>query len=490
VLQPWQQFLLGGAFGWKRADGLRRFREVHLEVARKNGKTELAGGVADYLLCADGEKGAEVYVTATKRDQARLTFDVAKDMAAGSPLLAGRLKRYQASITHPPTGSKLVPLGADADTLDGLNPSGAIKDELHKWRSRDLWDVLDTATGARAQPFGLSTTTAGSNRHSIWWERRERCLKVLQGTLADDELFALVYTLDEADDWTDPRVYGKANPNLGVTVQLDELVKRRDEAKETPGLVGAFKRLRLDVPTDAAEAWLDSAVWAACADPIPETELAGRACWGGLDLSQTTDLTAWALAFPPSLADPKWRLLVRHFLPREAIRRRVQKDRVEYDVWAAAGRFILTHGDCADYAAVRRQVLEDAGRFLVRGLAFDRMFALPVIQELQAEGLECVPWGQGFLSLNTPTKELGRLLATRDLAHQGCPVLGWQAANVAVEQDAAGNLKPSKKKSTERIDGIAASVNALGLALAKHAAGPTSAGFYELPDGVDLFGGD
>jgi phage terminase large subunit-like protein len=488
VLQPWQKFLLGCAFGWKRADGTRRFRETHLEVGRKNGKTEVAGGVGLYLTTADGEHGGEVYIAATKRDQARLTFDVAKNMAAGSPLLASRVKRYHSSIAHPASGSKMVPLGADADTLDGLNPSAAIKDELHKWRDRNLWDVLDTATGARAQPFGLSTTTAGSNRQSIWWERRERVLKVLQGTFDDDELFGLVYTLDDEDDWTDERTYGKANPNLGVTVQLDELCKRRDEAKQTPGMIGAFKRLRLDMPTDSAESWLDSAVWAACCDPVDEKDLEGRECWGGLDLSQTTDLTAWALLFPPSIADPKWRLLVRQFLPKDVIRKRVEKDRVPYDVWAEAGLFTLTPGDCVDYGTLKKQVLEDAGRFIVRGLAFDRMFALPVIQDLQGEGLDCVPWGQGFLSLNTPTKEFGRMLAAKEIGHQGNAVLTWEAGNVAVEQDAAGNLKPSKKKSNERIDGIAASMNALGLALAKHSTGAVSAGILEL-ELEDLFGG-
>lgn len=488
-LEPWQQFFVGSVFGWKRADGRRRFREAHLEVGRKNGKTETAAGIALLLVTADGEPGAEVYVAATKKDQARLTFDVAKGMVAGSPLLAKRVTRYTASLGVEATQSKLVPLGADADTLDGLNPSAAIKDELHKWRTRDLWDVLDTATGARRQPLGVSTTTAGSNRQSIWWERRERCLKMLAGTVADDELFALVYTLDDGDDWEDPAVYGKANPNLGVTVRLDELVKRRDEAKQTPGLINAFKRLRLNTPTDAAESWIAADLWKACADPVDEKALEGRDCYGGLDLSQTTDLTAWALVFPPSVADPKWRLLVRQFLPREVIRVRVERDRVRYDLWAETGQLLLTEGDCVDYAAVKWKVLADAGRFVVRGLAFDRMFALPVIQELQAEGLECVPWGQGFLSLNTPTKELGRMLQAKQIAHQGDEVLAWEASNVAVEMDAAGNLKPSKRKSTERIDGIAAAVNALGLALTRCGTGPASAGVYELDLEGDLFGG-
>lgn len=481
-LQPWQMFAMGAAFGWKREDGTRRFREIHLEVARKNGKTEIAAGFALYMLVADGEQGGEVYFAGTKRDQAKIAFEAAKKMAAGSPILKGRITRYESSLSHGKSGSKAVPLGADANTLDGLNPSATIKDELHQWKTRDLWDVLATATGARSQPFGLSATTAGHNKFSIWWERRERCLMMLSGKVKDDELLPLIYTLDDDDDWTDEKNWIKANPNLSVTIRPEEMRQKLEEAKQTPGSIGAFKRLRLNTPTDSAERWIEEEQWDACCDPITEEDLHGRECFGGLDLSQTQDLTGWGLVFPPNDVDPKWRILVRHFMPKEVVRKRSEKDRVPYDQWADERLFILTEGDCVDYARVKAQVIADALAFRLNALAFDRFSALPVIQELQAEGIECIPWGQGYLSLNAATKELSRMIAAALIGHQGDKVLNWQAGNVAIETDPAGNIKPSKRKSGEKIDGFAAIVNALGLAMQKHQAGQTQAGVFEIDD--------
>ncbi|WP_020475249.1 terminase large subunit [Zavarzinella formosa] len=481
-LEPWQKFVLGCAYGWKREDGLRRFREVHLEVARKNGKTEVAAGNSLYLLVVDGEQGGEVYFAATKKEQAEIAFDAAAKMAAKSPILVGRVKVYAGSLVHAASGSKAIPLGADAKTQDGLNPSGISRDELHQWKGRDFWDVLETATGARSQPLGLSITTAGHNKFSIWWERRERCLMMLSKKLDDDELLALIYTLDEGDDWTDLANYIKANPNLGVTVRIEELAKRCEQAKQTPGAVNAFKRLRLNIPTDSAERWIDEEQWAKCRDPIDEAELRGRKCFAALDLSQTLDLTALGLIFPPTGADLRWRYIVRHFLPKDVVRQRSEKDRVPYDQWAAEGLLILTEGNCVDYAAIKLRVIADALVFQIVALAYDRMFALPVIQELQDEGIECIPWGQGYLSMNAPTKELSRQIASGELAHQGDKVLDWEAGNVCIETDAAGNVKPSKRRSGEKIDGFAAMCSGLGVALLKNHEAPTTAGMLEMDE--------
>lgn len=481
VLEPWQKFLIGCLFGWKNADGTRRFREGHLEVARKNGKTETAAAVALKLLIADAEAGAEVYCLATKRDQARLTFDVAKRMASGGAIKS-HLRRMKSSILHEKTGSKIEPLGADADSLDGLNVHGAIKDELHAWKTRELWDVIDTATGARHQPLGLSTTTAGFSRRSIWWERRELGVKLLEGAkgFENDELFPLIYCPDDGDDIEDPAVWVKGNPNIGVTIQPDELGRRLKEAKQTPGQMLAFLRLRLDKPTETATRWLNMERWRDCRDPIDEETLIGRPCYAGLDLSQTTDLTAWALWFPPSADDPMWRLLVRHWVPNDDMVARCARDKVPYDKWADSVSLTLCEGTWVDYGLVRKRIKDDAAKFRLMALAYDNRFAPSLVQNLIEDGIDCVPWNQGVPGMNTATKEFRRMVLAREFCHQGCPLLDWEAENTAVKVNAEGYEKPAKDASSGRIDGIAAAVTGLGLAIHKNGAGPVEAGIMEI----------
>lgn len=488
-LQPWQHFFIGSIFGWLTQDGLRRFREAHLEVARKNGKTETAAAIALKLLAADGEGGAEVYCLATKRDQSRITFDVAKQLASRSPQVSKVLRRMKAAVLHNQTGSKLVPLASDSDSLDGLNVHGAIKDELHAWKSRDLWDVIDTATGARSQPLGVSTTTAGFNRRSIWWERRELGTKLLEGVsgFENDEFLPLIYTLDHDDDWQDEDVWIKGNPSLGVTVKIEEMRKRAAEAKQSPAAQFPFRRLRLDQPTETVTRWLNMARWRECADPISEDKLFGRPCFGGLDLSQTTDLTAFALLFPPAEADPFYRLLVRHWLPIEQIEERELNDKVPYRQWADGNRLTLTAGNWVDYETVKQQIVADHQRFRIITIAYDSRFAPSIIQQLMTMDIDCKPQGQGFYGLNTGTKEFHRMVLARELRHQGCPLLEYEAESTAVEVDSAGNQKPSKSKSNFRIDGIAASVNATEVLNRLAATGAVEAGVYDL--GFDPFGG-
>lgn len=481
VLQPWQEFAVGSMFGWKTAENLRRYREGHLEVARKNGKTEMAAAFALKLLLADGEAGAEVYTLATKRDQARLTFEVAKRLAVGDTFKR-HLRRMKAEIRHESSGGKLEPLGADADSLDGLNVHGAIKDELHAWKNRDLWDVIDTATGARSQPMGLSTTTAGYNRRSIWWERRELCLKMLDGAegFANDELFALVYTPDDDDDFENPSVWAKGNPSLGVTVKGEEIARRLRDAKQSPGQLAAFLRLRLDKVTETATKWLHMGRWKECACPISEELLLGRPCYGGLDLSQTTDLTGWALWFPPAGDDPLWRLLVRHWIPDDELPARMLRDRVPYDQWADDTRLTLCQGTWVDYGLIRKRILEDSQKFALMGLSFDSKFAPSLIQHLMEDGIECTPWNQGVSGMNTACKEFNRMVLAKEFGHQGCPLLEWEAENTAVKQTAEGYQKPDKERSANRIDGIAAAITGLGLAIHKNGAGPVQAGLLEM----------
>lgn len=470
-LQPWQQFVVGSLFGWKRADGTRRFRTGHVEVARKNGKSTLAAGVGLALFLLDGEPGAEVYTAATKRDQAKITHEESKRMVKASPSIRKRVSVFKDNLSVPATNSKYEPLTSEGDSLDGLNVSGAIMDELHAWKLRLLWDVLETATGARDQPLFLITTTAGFDKHSIWWERRELALKVLDGIFDDDSLFAYIATLDEGDDWTDERVWAKGNPGLGVTVKVEELREKCEQARQVPGKQNAFRRLRLNVPTEVSQRWIDMELWDACAGRVDEEELAGRECWAGLDLGRVSDLSALALLFPPDADDPYWYLLLRFWCPEDDVKERSRQDRVPYDLWVSQGLIRTTPGNTTDYGFVQRDVVADAGRFRIREIAFDRTFAGEIIQGLQDEGLDMVAFGQGFLSMAAPTAEFERLLKAAVLRHGGNPVLRWMASNVAVRQDPAGNLKPDKEKSAEKIDGIVAAIMAVGRAVLREEEG-------------------
>lgn len=472
ALQPWQQFAVGSLFGWRRADGTRRFRVGHVEVARKNGKTTLAAGLGLLLLVLDGEPGAEVYAVATKRDQARITHEESVRMVRASRALSKRVAVSRVNLSVAATQSKYEPLTSEGDSLDGLNVHGAVCDELHAWKDRLLWDVLETATGARNQPLFLVTTTAGTSRTGIWWERREIALRAVRARGPedagwDDSVFGLIYTLDEGDDWTDEAVWAKGNPSLGVTVRLEELREKCRQAQESPGKQNPFKRLRLNVPTEQADRWIDLAVWDEGAEPVAAEALRGRPCYGGLDLGRVRDLSALALLFPPLEEGERWQLLLWLWCPEEDIALRSRRDRVPYDVWVREGLIEATPGNFTDFAAIARRVLELAGEYDVREIAYDRTFAGELVQTLTDEGIAMVEFGQGFLSMAGPTGELDRLLTGRQLRHGGHPVLRWMAGNVAVRQDPAGNLKPDRQRSGEKIDGVVALVMALGRAMVR-----------------------
>lgn len=468
ILEPWEKFIVGSIFGWKRADGSRRFRIAHEEVARKNGKTTTAAGVGLTLFVLDEEPGAEVYNVATKRDQARITHDESKAMVNATPALKRRVVVYKDNIHIPASRAKYEPLGADGDTLDGLNTHGWIGDELHAWPSRKLFDVMETSTGARRQPLGLLTTTAGYDRHSIWWERRELAIKVLEGVIIDDSLFAYIATLDEGDDWTDEKNWIKGNPNLGVTVMIEDLRAECAQAKVTPGKQNAFKRLRLNMPTEQASRWLSLEQWDLGAGVSDWKELReamkGRDCFAALDLSSTIDLAALVLLFP--LDDDRYATLPYFFIPRETAQRRAEEDRINYPLWQEQGALEYTEGDAVDQDFIRRRVNELNADYQIREIAADRWNAAQIITQLQGDGFEVVLFGQGFASMSGPAKEIERLVVAKKIQHGGHPVLRWCVANAACEQDAAGNIKPSKAKSTGRIDGVVGLTMTVGRAAA------------------------
>lgn len=465
-LEPWQQFIIWSLFGWLRDDGARRFRTAYMEVARKNGKTTLAAGIGLYLLDADGEPGAEVYTAATKRDQARIAHGEATRMVKASPLLRRRIRVYRDNLHVVETASKFEPLGRDADSMDGLNVHGAIVDEIHAHRTRDVWDVLDTATGSRRQPLIVGITTAGFDRQSLCWELHEYTEKVLDGALQDDSWFGAIYAIDDADnDPFDESIWPKANPNLGVSVKLDDMRRLAMKAREMPSALNSFLRLRLNRWTQAESSWINMDVWRENAAPVDADALKGRTCYGGLDLSSTTDITAFVLVFPPTGAGDRYHVLCRFWIPEDSMRERSLRDRVPYDAWVRDGYITATPGNVIDYDYVLAQIDEDAQRYDIAEIAFDRWGATRIVQDLEDAGMAVVQFGQGFSSMSSPTKELERLLLARKLAHGGNPVLSWMAGNVVVREDPAGNIKPDKGRSSEKIDGIVALIMALDRAL-------------------------
>lgn len=487
TLSPWQCFIVWCVFGWQIKDEkgrwVRRFKKVHQEVARKNGKSTMLAGIGLYLLVADGEDGAEVYSAATKKDQAKITHDEAIKMVKASPDLAGIVRAFRDSLAYDGTGSVFKPLASEEDSLDGLNVSGAIIDELHAHRTRKVYDVLDTATGARAQPLVWAITTAGAKGEGLYNDEHLYAQKVLNGEVLDDSYFAIIFCIDEGDDWADESVWVKANPNLGVSVSVSDLRRKAARAKEMATVQNDFIRLHMNRQTQQVVRWLDLDKWDACGEPFDPSVLEGRPCFGGLDLSTKLDLTAWVMVFPPVEDDPFWYVLVRCFVPADNAVARERKDRVPYSAWEREGHITMTEGNVVDYDFVRSQVEADCSTYQVVAVAYDAWNATQIANQLQQDGVNMVQFGQGFRSMSEPSKEMERLVVQGMIRHGGHPIAKWCAGNVAVETDPAGNIKPSKKKSTERIDVIVALVMALGLAITQ---GDGAASVYETGEGLAL----
>jgi phage terminase large subunit-like protein len=464
ILSPWQEFVIRCLFGWVRADGFRRFRTAYIEVPRKNGKSTLAAGLGLYLLCADGEPGAEVYSAATKRDQAKISWGEAVHMVRASPALSRMVRHFKASdnLSIEATASKFMPLGADSDTMDGLNVHAALIDELHAHRTSAVVDVLQTATGSRRQPLMVEITTAGSDQSSICYAHHRYSEQVLRGTVVDDTWFGFIAALDEGDDWSNPEVWAKANPNYGISVKPDDLRRKADQARHMPQQQNAFRRLHLDQWTQQTDRWIDLALWDENAGTVDEEALKGQLCYGGLDLSSVSDLTAWVLAFPSDDTPDDLQVVTRFWCPEAKLHDDSNPYAEQYRAWARAGWLKTTPGVAMDYGFVKKAILEDAKKFWLVNLNVDRLFqGYQLSQELADEGLEVFGMGQGFLSMAAPMREFERRLLGRHLHHGNNPVLRWMADNVAVRMDPAGNIKPDKSHSQGKIDGIVALVMAL-----------------------------
>lgn len=457
VLDDWQADIVRQIFGWKREDGTRRYRTVFIALPRKNGKTTLAAGLALYALYCDGELGAQVINAAADREQAALCFDSAKGMVENERELFTRSEVFRRSITVPNTGSSYKVLSSEAFTKHGLSVSYAGCDELHAWPDRELYDVLVTSMGARRQPLTVITTTAGYDKQSLCYELWDYATKVRDGIIPDDTFLPVIYAADPDDDWTDPKTWKKANPAFNVTVMEDFYAQECAKARALPAYENTFRRLYLNQWTESDSRWLSSDAWLACGGELPD--LTGELCFAGLDLATTTDIAALVLAFPKG---PDVYLMPFFFVPEEAIQKRAKKDRVPYDVWVQQGHIIATPGAVIDYGIIRRTINELGEKYQIKEIAFDRWNATQISTQLEGDGFEMVGFGQGFASMSAPTKEFEARVIGKTLHHGNNPVLTWMASNVTVEQDAAGNMKPSKKKSTEKIDGIVAAIMSLG----------------------------
>lgn len=463
ALHPSQQFIVGSIYGWKTHEGgPRRFRYGYDEVPRKNGKTTLSGGVG--IMGVLEEPGAEVYSVATKEDQAKIGWRDGRAMIKRSPGLTSMLTLRIKEIRFDDRESIWRPLGADSETLDGLNPSLALMDELHAWPTRDLWDVIDDGMGARLQPLIFQITTAGNNRHGICAEQRKHVCSILERRATDDHYFGIIFTIDEGDDPHDPASWHKANPLLGIAKTVEFMRQQSDMAKLLPGKLNAFLNKQLNIWTEQEVRWLSPQAWDACGGEIDEKSIVGMSCIGGLDMASTTDVAALVRYFPADGDGPDI-ILPSFWIPEDTINERSKRDRVPYDLWAREGLITVTPGNVVNYDQVRADLVKMHEQTPFRELAYDPWNLTQLATQLQDDGLTVVPFRQGYASMSPAAKELEKRLLGRAFNHGGNPVLRWMAGNVAVEQDPAGNIKPSKRKSTERIDGIVALTMAIGRAM-------------------------
>lgn len=463
-LLPWQEQLIRDIFGIVKPDGYRQLRTAFVEICKKVGKSELAAAVALYLLYADNEPSAEVYGAAADRQQASIVFDVARQMVEMSPALLKRSKLMTATkriVNYGNSGYYQV-LSAEVGGKHGFSVSGLVFDEIHTQPNRQLYDVLTKGSSdARQNPLHFIITAAGTDRHSIAYELHTKAVDILEGRRVDPTFYPVVYGLKDDEDWEDEANWYKVNPSLGYTVDIERLRDAYREAKQNPADEVTFKWLRLNMWVSSTVAWIPDAIFMKGNEEIDLAALEGRDCYGGLDLSSTGDITALVLMFPPRDEDEKYILLPFFWVPEETIPQRVKAASVPYDIWERQGYLLSTEGNVIHYDFIEKFINDLAEKYHIVEIAVDRWNATQMIQNLEGDGFTMVPFGQGFASMSGPTKDFYRLLMEGKIIHGGHPVLRWMAGNVVVDTDPAGNIKVSKAKSKEKIDGIVAAIMAL-----------------------------
>lgn len=488
LLSPYQQFTLYNLFAWqtanKKGQTIRLIRNVYEKVGKKNGKTAVEAGLALFVMAFDNEAGAEVYVGATKEEQAKLCFHQACDFVLKNSLLQKLgFKVYQKEIKFVPTSAFMKPLGGDSKTQDGINSHLSILDEMHAHKDDSVKENLESSSAARLQPITYTITTAGTNIHGVCKNFEDSCINILEGVAEDDTFLIMIHDLDEKDNWQDPQNWFKANPNLDVTVSLDFLQKEYQKTVNQPSKIPNFKTKHLNMWVDAPTVWVESEFWNACMQPIRYENFAKLGNCGGLDLSSTTDLTAFAIITEPD-AEGFRDLDVWCFCPLDTIEKRSKEDRVPYKYWANLKRdnatdaadtyLIATPGNMVDYNIVFNKIVEITYSHKTNHLEYDRKFSAGLIAPLQEAGVELAPFTQTLMNYTSPTKEFERLLRSAKLRVGNNPILKWMLSGVVPIYDTNENVRLDKSRSTKRIDGIIASIMALAGTLSEEKEPPGS----------------
>ena len=483
TLEPWQQFCDWVVYGWMRCDThSRRFTKSYVEISRKNGKTTWKATNANYAFLMDGEASPEVYCIATKKDQAKIAWEVAESQIRKNKFLRSKTKvfRQNSRINVPGTQAVFRPLGQDSDTEDGQSPYYVLVDEYHAHKSAELLNVMEDGMGARDQALTDIITTAGFDKNSpCYQEERSLIVGILTGTITPvpEDVFGIIFTLDDDDDWTDESVWIKANPNLGVSVSVEFLKSQVRKALATPQKQNSVMTKNFNVWTQAVSAWIGDEAWKACSGKVIENDLFGMKCYGALDLSTSTDITSWTLCFP--LSGGRFKYLYRFFIPEENLIERQRRDKVPYTLWVEKGYVTATPGNVIDYDFIEEQIRQDADMCKIQEIAYDPWNSNQIVQHLENDGQNMVAFRQGFGSMSGPSKDFEKRVLARELNHGGNPVIAWMISCTEVAQDPAGNIKPVKpdrKRTGKRIDGVITSIMSLDRAVN----GETSGSVYEV----------
>lgn len=461
ILEGWQKNdIIRPLFGWKNKDGLRKYRTCYIEIPRKNGKSNLSAAIALYLLFGSGEKGGEIISAAGDRNQARIVFDIAAQMVRQNKSLSNHATVHKSEIHFKESFYKSI--SAEARTKHGFNCSGIIFDELHTQPNRELWDVLTTSVASRAQPLIVALTTAGHDTSSICYEVHEYALKVRDGSIDDPTFLPVIYAADQGDDWSLEETWRKANPGFGSICKSSYFEQEVRKAKANPSHINTFKRLHLNIWTASKDSWISDAEFMQGALPLPDDSyLKGLTCYGGLDLAATRDLTSFALVF---VDGDRYYLKVHSFLNEETATSARSTDHVDYLQFAAEGDITITPGNVTDYSFVKAHILEQCTIYQPKCIAFDRKFSPYIVPELEDEGIEMSPFGQGYYEMSYPTKEMEKAIVSGKVIHGGNRCLRWQMSCVKIDRDPADNIKVTKNrgKQGQQVDGVVAAIMAFG----------------------------
>jgi len=471
---PWQvAYFLAPVFGWVRYDEdstswVRVARTAEVDVSRKNGKTTIAGGTAIYLTCADDEPGAQVLAVAASKDQAGFCFNPVKSLAERSPALAPYVRALATKIVHKASGSYFQVVASVGDLLHGANVHGAVIDELHVHKTRDVVDAVETGTGARRQPLVVIITTPDDGKPgTIYAEKREYLEKLARGVIVDPTFYGVVWGFDSerelAELGLDPfgeAAQRRANPGYGISPTKSFLEAEAAKARESPANLARYLRLHLGIRTKQVTRFVRLTDWDAAAGMVDEGKLAGRDCHGGLDMASVSDLTALCWVFPDRPGD-RYEAVWRFWLPEDKVVDLNRRTAGQAEVWVRQGWLRTTPGAVFDPAVVNAQLDKDAQKFTVRTVGYDRWGANDVTRKASEAGMTLVPVSQSITALSSPLKELLRLTLVGRFVNGGNPVMRWMVDNLAVVMDPSGNVKPDKAKAADKIDGVSAAVNAL-----------------------------